>query len=199
MDAPGTIWTIGHSNLGVAAFIDLLKAAGIEAVADVRSSPWSGHNPQFNREALKESLKTAGIAYAWLGEELGGRPKTRQFYCEGVADYRLMRRAPAFSAGLKRVTTGTETYRIALMCAEKHPLGCHRCLLVGRALHEAGRQVVHLLHDGGAMTQADIEEELLLLAGKDDADLFAPRNERVEAAYWTQNRKNAFTAPDTDQ
>ena len=195
MDAPGTIWTIGHSNLGIDRFVGLLKAAEIEAAADVRSSPWSRHNPQFNREPLKDSLKAAGIAYAWLGQELGGRPGEPRYYCEGVADYRLMRQAPSFSVGLDRLTNGMNSYRIALICAEKHPLHCHRCLLVGRALHESGRPVVHLLHNGGTMTQADVEEELLVLVGKDGADLFAPREERVDAAYWAQNRKNAFADP----
>jgi len=195
MDTPGTIWTIGHSSLGMDAFISLLKASGIEAVADVRSSPWSRHTPQFNREPLKASLNAAGIAYAWLGQELGGRPSEPRYYCDGVADYRLMRQAPSFAAGLDRVTTGIETYRIALMCAEKHPLSCHRCLLVGRALHESARPVVHLLHDGGSLTQTDVEEQLLLLAGRDGADLFAPHQERVDAAYWARNRKKAFAEP----
>lgn len=195
MEVAGTIWTIGHSSLGIDVFMGLLKAAGIEAVADVRSSPWSRHNPQFNREPLKDSLKAAGITYAWLGAELGGRPSEPRYYCEGVADYRLMRQAPAFASGLERITNGANTYRVALMCAEKHPLNCHRCLLVGRALHEAGRPIVHLLHDGATMTQADVEEELLVLAGRDGADLFAPHRERVDAAYWTQNSKNAFADP----
>jgi uncharacterized protein (DUF488 family) len=195
MDARGTIWTIGHSNLGIDAFVGLLQAARIEAVADVRSSPWSRHNPQFNREPLKNSLKAAGMAYAWLGDQLGGRPGEPRYYCEGVADYRLMRQAPSFDVGLDRVTNGANTYRVALMCAEKHPLNCHRCLLVGRALYETGHPVVHLLHDGSTTTQADVEEELLVLAGTDGADLFAPREERVDAAYWAQNRKNAFEDP----
>lgn len=195
MDEPNTIYTIGHSNLGFEAFLSLLRQAGIEAVADVRSSPWSRFNPQFNRETLKASLKAAGIAYAHLGEELGGRPKEQRFYCDGVADYRRMRQAPAFETGLERLKKGTRTYRLAIMCSEQNPLECHRCLLVGRALHEASRLVVHLLHDGRSMTQAAVEDELLALADKGDADLFAPLEDRIDAAYWAQNRRNAFTAP----
>lgn len=191
MDDARTLYSIGHSNLSFEAFLARLRQAGIEAVADVRSSPWSRFNPQFNRETLKASLKAAGIAYSHL-EELGGRPAQRRFYCEGVADYRKMRTAPAFEAGLQRLDDGARRYRIAIMCSEQNPLECHRCLLVGRALHDAGRPIVHLLHDGSSMTQTDVEERLLELAGKDGADLFAPQKERMEAAYWAQNRRNAF-------
>jgi uncharacterized protein (DUF488 family) len=190
-----TIYTIGHSNLGFEAFAALLRNAGIQAIADVRSSPWSRFNPQFNRETLKADLKMAGIAYSHLGDELGGRPKEPQYFCDGIADYRRMQTAPAFDAGLGRLFTGAETFRIAIMCSEQNPLECHRCLLVGRALHRSGRPVVHLLHDGGSMTQEDVEEKLLTLAGKDGADLFAPLAERIDQAYWAQNRRNAFVAP----
>lgn len=194
MDDARTIYSIGHSNLSFDTFLARLQDAGIEAIADVRSSPWSRFNPQFNRETLKASLNAAGIAYSHI-EELGGRPKERQYYCEGVADYRKMRTAPAFEAGLARLDAGSQRYRIATLCSEQNPLECHRCLLVGRALHDAGRPVVHLLHGGSSMTQAMVEERLLEFAGKEGADLFAPREERIEAAYWVQNRRNAFVAP----
>ena len=197
MDRSDAIYTIGHSNLGFDAFLALLRKAGIEAIADVRSSPWSRFNPQFNRETLKASLKASGIAYSHLGEELGGRPKELQYFCEGVADYRKMRQAPIFDQGLQRLYAGAKNFRIAVMCSEQNPLECHRCLLVGRALHQSGRPIVHLLHDGASMSQADVEERLLALAGKDGGDLFAPLNERIDAAYWAQNRKNAFAAPNS--
>jgi uncharacterized protein (DUF488 family) len=195
MDQADTIYTIGHSNLSFADFVALLNNAGIEAIADVRSSPWSRFNPQFNRETLKANLKLAGIAYSHLGDELGGRPKEPQYYCEGIADYRRMRTAPAFEAGMQRLETGARRFRLAILCSEQNPIECHRCLLVGRALHQSGRPVAHLLHDGASMTQDDIEAKLLELAGKDGADLFAPLDTRIEEAYWAQNRRHAFASP----
>ncbi|MDB5523223.1 MAG: hypothetical protein JWM58_986 [Rhizobium sp.] len=195
MDRQNAIYTIGHSNLGLQSFLALLRKSEIEAVADVRSSPWSRFNPQFNRETLKESLKSAGILYSYLGEELGGRPTAPQFYCEGVADYRKMCQAPSFEAGLRRLHAGSANFRIAVMCSEQNPLECHRCLLVGRALHQAGTSVVHLLHDGSSISQPEVEASLLMLAGKDAKDLFAPLESRIADAYWTQNRKHAFTTP----
>ena len=68
------IRTIGHSNHPIERFVALLKAAGIARLVDVRSMPWSRRFPQFGRERLARSLAEAGIAYAWEGEALGGKP-----------------------------------------------------------------------------------------------------------------------------
>jgi hypothetical protein len=69
------------------------------------------------------------------------------------------------------------------MCAEQHPLDCHRCLLVGRALAARGACVGHILPDGTVTTQADIEAELLRRTGRDKPDLFMSPAERLAAAY----------------
>ena len=69
------IKTIGHSNHPIERFVELLKAGGVERLVDVRSMPWSRRFPQFGRERLAKSLAEAGIAYAWEGEALGGKPK----------------------------------------------------------------------------------------------------------------------------
>ncbi|MGH2982787.1 MAG: DUF488 family protein [Solirubrobacterales bacterium] len=74
MAKPGDpeILTVGHSNHEERAFIELLKGAGVELIADVRANPRSRY-PQFNRSALAASLEAAGIGYVHLGAELGGR------------------------------------------------------------------------------------------------------------------------------
>jgi uncharacterized protein (DUF488 family) len=187
------IYTIGHSNLPIVSFLDLLKEAGIEAIADVRSVPWSRFNPQFNKDTLKEQLRASAIEYSFLGDELGGRPKEYGYYSDGVADYQKMAKAPHLRAGLDRLERGAEKYRIALLCSEQDPLDCHRCLLVGRALHERGHPVHHLRHDGSIQTQAEVEEELLWRAGQDTADLFAPHEQQLDAAYRRQNRRAAYS------
>src|SRR5271156_6039754 len=69
---PKTVFTIGHSNHPIEAFIALLRAHKIEALADVRSFPGSRRNPQFNQAALRESLKDAGITYHHM-VSLGGK------------------------------------------------------------------------------------------------------------------------------
>ena len=72
------IFTIGHSNHSLERFLELLKQHRIEAVCDVRSSPYSRMNPQFNRENLKQSLREVNITYVFLGRELGARSWIRR-------------------------------------------------------------------------------------------------------------------------
>ena len=189
------ILTVGHSSHSPERFIALLRGAGVTAVADVRSAPYSRHAPQFNRDPLRDDLGRAGIAYVFLGRELGGRPAEREFYADGVADYEKMAQAPAFVAGLERVIEGAQSYRIALMCSERDPLTCHRCLLVGRALKERGARVSHLLDSGEGVSHSAIEDELLARTGRTGDDLFAPRDERLAAAYREHARKVAFAQP----
>ena len=69
------IKTIGHSNHPIGRFVDLLKSGGVEAVVDVRSTPYSRRFPQFGRERLAQTLSAAGILYRYEGAALGGKPK----------------------------------------------------------------------------------------------------------------------------
>jgi uncharacterized protein (DUF488 family) len=186
------IFTIGHSSHPWERFTALLRDAGVTAIADVRTAPYSRRHPQFNRETLRAALQSEGVAYVYLGRELGGRPSAPEFYSEGVADYEKMARAPEFEAGLDRVIEGARAYRVALMCSEREPLQCHRCLLVSRALAQRGVRVSHILDDGGVVSQAEIEGRLLAIASRDSADLFASRPERLAAAYREYGRKVAF-------
>jgi uncharacterized protein (DUF488 family) len=191
------VLTIGHSAHPPERFIALLRGADVTAIADVRSAPYSRHAPQFNRETLREELDRAGIAYVYLGRELGGRPAEGEFYADGAADYERMAQAPAFKQGLARVIEGAAKYRVALMCAERDPLTCHRCLLVGRALAERDVRVRHILDSGQLLDHFAIEDELLARTGRDSGDLFAPRAERLAAAYRAHARKVAFAMPST--
>jgi uncharacterized protein (DUF488 family) len=193
-DEPREILTIGHSNHPVEHFLALLQGAGVTAVADVRSAPHSRHVPQFNHDAVKAALRGAGIAHVYLGKELGGRPQNKQQYRDGVADYEKIAATAAFQAGLRRVLDGAATHRVALMCAEQHPLDCHRCLLVGRALAAWGARVRHVLPDGSMLTQADIEADLLRRTGRDKEDLFMSPEERLATAYREYAHKVAFAA-----
>jgi uncharacterized protein (DUF488 family) len=195
-DGSPTVLTIGHSTHPYETFLRLLREAGATAVADVRTSPWSRHFPQFTAESLKAALPRDGVAYSFLGKELGGRPQDARYYRDGVADYEKMAAAPEFAAGLGRVLEGARKYRLALMCSEQEPLECHRCLLVARALAARGAAVSHILADGRIEPHAETEERLLRITGRAEEDLFATRAERLAEAYRQQNRKAAFEAPD---
>ena len=189
------VFTIGHSTLPYERFIALLRHAGVDAVADVRTSPFSRHFPQFNRDTLKSELRLDGVSYVFLGRELGGRPSDPKLYSEGVADYEKMATCEAFGKGLERVVEGAKRYRIALLCSEHDPIDCHRCLLVSRALAKKGVRVSHILTDGTVASQARIEDRLLELAGRVSDDLFATREERLATAYKDRARTVAFAEP----
>ena len=185
------VFTIGHSNLEIGKFVALLKQHGIQAVADVRSSPYSQYNPQFNREALQRILQEQDIAYFFLGEELGARRSERECYLEGRADYELISQSPAFMRGIERVNQGASKMRIALMCAEKDPIDCHRSILVSPHLRRHGLQVLHILPDGSLEDHAQTEQRLLQLFALEEKDFFRSSQESVAQAYKMQGEKVA--------
>jgi len=191
-DGPVEVLTVGHSTLSYEGFLSLLRQASVNAVADVRSAPYSRHFPHFNRFALRDELRGDDIAYVFLGEELGGRPKDARFYRDGVANYERMARADLFIAGLDRVIEGARKYRIAMMCSEHEPLDCHRCLLVGRSLHERGVTVRHILSTGQIADHESIEKRLMELSGKSNDDLFEQFEKRLADAYRERASKVAF-------
>jgi uncharacterized protein (DUF488 family) len=182
--------TIGHSNLPADAFVALAQDAGITAIADVRSVPFSRRFPWFSGGALAARLQGAEIAYLPFGDALGGRPRDPALYCDGVADYEKMAAAPPFRAGLDRLSEAMGRFRLCLMCAEREPLDCHRCLLVGRALAERGLALGHILIDGRIEPHAATQDRLLGRSGGAD-DLFGASAERLAAAYRGRARKVA--------
>lgn len=183
------ILTIGHSNHSLDHFLGLLQGAGVEMVVDVRSTPASRRQPQFNKASFAQALHAAGLSYLWLGRELGGRPADPALFTDGIADFERMAETKSFREGIARVLGEADWLRLALMCAEKDPLDCHRCLLVGRALTEQGAEVRHILADGAIITQTAIEDDLL--GGE---VLFPPRAERLAEVYRAQARRIAFRA-----
>lgn len=188
-----TIFTVGHSTLEIAAFVSLLKQHGIEAVADVRSSPYSQHNPQFNREALQASLRTVGIQYVFLGNELGARRSETDCYVNGQAEYERIANTPAFKSGLQRLAEGVTRMRVALVCAEKDPLECHRAILVCRRLKGIVPSIAHILSDGSLETHEQLEGRLLQQFKLASDDLFCSREEMLNAAYERQGKRIAYT------
>jgi uncharacterized protein (DUF488 family) len=186
------ILTIGHSNHPAERFLALLRGAEVALLVDVRSVPFSRRVPHFSRPRLEALLADAGIAYEFRGAELGGRPARPDLFRDGAADYERMAAEPGFRSGLGRVRELAAQQRTALLCAERDPLDCHRALLVGRALADAGLAVGHILADGSREPQAALEERLLRLGGHDAPDLLVSREERLAAAYGARARRAAY-------
>jgi len=186
------IYTIGHSNHSARRFIDLLQGAGIECVADVRSTPFSRRNPQFSQRALAASLKDAGIEYWFLGDALGARPKDADCYEGGKVSYARIAATLAFQEAIGALIEESHAKRIAIMCAEKEPLECHRTILVGRALAQRDTELQHILADGRIEPHAETEQRLLHLA-KEPVDLFADRDAALARAYDKRGKQTAFS------
>lgn len=184
-----SIFTIGHSNHPIERFVTLLREAGVRLLADVRSTPYSRRFPQFGRERLRDSLKAAGIDYRHFGDALGGKPQG------GTPNYIATARTPAFAAALDAVLAEASQQPLALMCAEREPMDCHRTVLVSRHLATRGADIVHLLADGGRAPHADIEAKLLAWYERRTGPLLVERDpaRRLAAAY--DERGAAMTGP----
>jgi uncharacterized protein (DUF488 family) len=195
------LFSIGHSNHDWPGFVALLQQAGVTALADVRSSPFSRRHPQFNRGDLERGLTEHGIAYVFLGDLLGGRPGASELYHpEGWVDYERVRATAAFRRGLERLIRGLDDFTIAMLCSEDDPLDCHRGLLIAPALVEQGITPLHLRKDGSVETTAEMERRLLQETNLDETvnGLFAAmlteaeRRQIVAEAYRVLNRKKAY-------
>lgn len=187
------VYTVGHSTHSMEKLIELLIAHGVTAVADVRSQPYSRINAEFNRESLRADLKTAGIAYAFLGRELGARSDDRSCYVEGKVQYDLLARTALFQEGLTRLAQGIRRHRIALMCAEKDPLTCHRAILVCRHLAAQGIGAQHILEHGRLESHDDALTRLLAELGIAEHDLFRSRDGLIVEAYSRRGQQIAYT------
>lgn len=180
------IYTIGHSNGTSERLIGLFQQHSITAVADVRSQPYSRFNPQFNREVLANSLKNAGLEYVFIGNELGARSEDPTCYRKGQAQYSLIARTALFQSGIARLLSGAERFSVAILCAEKEPLVCHRGILISRHLCEKGVVVRHILEDGSLEDHETTVARLLQMHGLQDEHLFHSTDERIALAYEKQ-------------
>ena len=191
-NAQPALYTIGHSNHEFPAFAELLRQHDIAAVVDVRSSPYSRFHSQFNREPLAAALADEGIDYLFLGEELGARRSEPQCYVENRVRYDLVGQLPLFLQGLGRLREEVARRRVALMCAEKDPLTCHRTILVCRNLRSE-LTICHILEDGRLESHEEAEDRLLKRLKLPPGDMFDSKETFIEEAYNRQGDKMAFS------
>lgn len=186
-----TIFTVGHSNHSLENFIALLKLHNVDAIGDVRSQPVSTYTPHFSREPLAAALAQRGIAYVFLGNYLGGRSTNKACYRNGRLQYNLVMQERSFATGVERLKSGMQQFRIALMCSEKDPLGCHRALLVGRHLFQEGIKLQHISATGQTESHASLELRLLEFCKIPEGDMFRDRDACIADAYQVQGDRVA--------
>jgi uncharacterized protein (DUF488 family) len=146
---PRAVFTVGHSNHPIGTFIALLRAHGIEALADVRSYPGSRRNPQFNQAALREALNAAGISYHHM-VSLGGKresPEGAGTQKSGpFSAYIEHTKTEQFQLSLKQLEDMTLSLRVAVMCAEALWTNCHRSI-IAEEMTRHGFTVTHIMPD----------------------------------------------------
>ena len=177
------VYTVGHSTHTVERLTALLAMHQVATLCDVRSNPYSRFNPQFNREGLRHLLAEAGVNYLFLGHELGARSDDPACYEAGKVQYDRLARTALFQAGLDRLSEVAGRDRVALMCAEKDPLDCHRTILVAPQVQARGFAVEHILEDGTLESHEETMTRLLRLLNLPDEDLFRSHEEILEDAY----------------
>ncbi|MGB3864160.1 MAG: DUF488 domain-containing protein [Xanthobacteraceae bacterium] len=148
-------FTIGHSNRSLEEFLELLRSAEIELLADIRKMPMSRANPQFNETTLPDALAVVQISYTHLAALGGLRRKARgpapdvngywtNTSFHNYADYAL---SEPFLAGLARLRDEGHRRRCAIMCSEAVWWRCHR-RIVADYLIAAGETVIHIMGEG---------------------------------------------------
>lgn len=192
------IWTVGHSNHELDAFVALLAQHRISALADVRSQPFSRRFPHFCKRPLQERLTAAGIRYVFLGDEFGARPTDSTCYTNGRADFTRMRASDRFLQGMTRLREGAASYRICLMCAERAPEDCHRTWLVAQALHETGADVEHVHADGAGESHTHLLRRLAGLC-PNSPGLFGDDESVIAAVVREASQRVAYQPEDDEE
>ncbi len=195
------LFSIGYATKPMSVYLEQLRHYKINVVADIRSVPYSKAFHDYHQEALRQTLKDSGIAYVYLGQELGPRSKDPAHYDDRrqVQFDRLMN-SELFKSGIQRLFDGlSKGYTIALSCAEKDPAICHRSLLVGWSLHhQYDCDLKHILHDGGLESQMELERRLMQ-ATDTFPDMLMDEPEAMQLAYQRQCRTCAYRIPEPDK
>jgi uncharacterized protein (DUF488 family) len=148
-----TVYSAGHGNRSIEAFIELLASAGIGRLVDVRAVPRSKRFQHFGYGPLGAALVAAGIAYDWRGRALGGfRRSTGDLQHTALHEpafraFATHMEGEVFGAAAGALAKDAKATRICMMCAERNPAHCHRSLIADWLVAN-GRRVTHLVEPG---------------------------------------------------
>jgi uncharacterized protein (DUF488 family) len=187
------IYTIGYASFSQDEFISVLMKYKVNALVDVRSSPYSKFKPEFNKNELQQKLKESGIYYIFLGDCCGARIDDLSCYSDGKVDFSLVAKTSSFQDGIQRIRKGAQEYVIAIMCAEKDPITCHRMILICKELASSDFEIIHIIEKNVYEKHSEAEQRLLVLHKLDQAEFFRDRCARISDAYARQNKKIAYS------
>ena len=193
------IFTIGHSNYPIEKFIALLQKHAISLVADVRSEPYSRYCSHFNKAEIEHHLMAEKIRYVFLGIELGARPKSSLYYEGNKVNFEKLVEGKEFQQGIQRLLEHISNERIALTCAEKDPLDCHRMIILSRRLKNHQVNISHILEDGTLEDHHQAEIRLIRYL-KIEPTLYEPditEEDLIERAYKKQQNNISFSVDAT--
>lgn len=201
------IYTIGHSNYTVEKLIDMLKHYDIDCVVDIRGTPYSKYNVQYNLEAINHTLRKAGFVFIYMGEELAAKRKNKVSYnSEGYSDFEKVVTEESFIKGVNRLKDGcNKGYKIALLGAMQDPIRCHRSILVGRELIKYDFNVKHILDNLTISYQDDIDEMVINKYYKngvqisliDDGNIIS-REDMINEGYRKANKEIGYRIENLD-
>jgi len=192
------IYTIGHSIFSFENFYTSLSKNKIDVVVDVRSVPYSRFADWFNKESLKEFLKSKNIYYIFMGDMLGARWEDESVLFEdGKVDFEKVKETKRFQNGIDRIINGIEKgYNIALMCSEKEPFDCHRFVLISSFLKENFKDldILHIFEDK-IILHNELEKRLIKKYEKRMSLLeLATKENILKEAYRLRNKDIAYNA-----
>lgn len=190
------LYSIGHGQKTFEELAKELLSFDIEFLIDVRSNPFSKWAPQFNRGVIEGLLNGLPIRYAYMGDQIGGRPLNEDCYDEdGFFDYHKMALVPQFIAGLRRlIDADSKHFRVAVMCSESNPAECHRSKLIGRELFFGSEiSMSHIVAPNKIRSQEEIMAELDRGKGNwPNGDLFDP----PKPPYFKSRKSYRTTEPE---
>lgn len=196
------VYTIGYSGFpSIGELLSFLKEKSVDGLIDVRSVPFSKTFPAYNQESLKAACRQHEVYYRHYKKEFGARRTDPTYYTDGYVDFERVSEDPDFKAGIERVKdSANKGYRLCLLCAEKDPIICHRSILIGRNLMDAGINVIHLHADRTEETQQELQTRLLdtLFPKREQTTLWEEQmteGDYIQEAYRMQNARIGYQFP----
>jgi len=188
-----TLYSIGHSNDSFEKFVKRLKIHHIQAIADVRSQPYSRYASWFNRENISISLKKNDIAYVFLGDKVGARCTDPYCIVDGQVDFTKVAQRKEFQSGIARIRHGLSKFNIALMCSEKDPMTCHRTILIAREFVKYNIDIQHIFPDNNIQYHSKLMQRIAYENNYHN-DLFMSEEDKVNQSYKLQAGKMGYIA-----